>query len=507
MINDILTLIKVISCLYYESVAEDDASHIYDECRTFISSIKIEGRGQIVIGSEEAAIEALQYTCDWLLDRVSQSKPIIADELIRTLKINLQGDNHYIQTALESINPSIGPLDARAKVTAILSELRHSEEHKKLKRSIAKANRTLMFGEDHVDLAAFATELRDQLESVGRSTDGMPTGFVGRVDFSEESSILEVLEKAAESISSEGLLKTGFKGMDRATGVGGIPRGYLVNFGGLTHNYKSGILIDLALNIPAYNDPWMWDADKKPLILRLSFENTPTQDLTVIYSKLYALKNRKKLAVGDMNLQEVAHELKDHFSSRGYEFCIETYDPNNFDVYDLFDVMERYQQAGYEIHAVSCDYLSQIAGNTSGDRLDTKIQKTYEMVRNYCFPKGITFLTACQLSTQAQELARENNATLLRKIYNGGYYMDCKSLHTKLDLEFVMNIHTHMDGVKYLMLHLGKNRAANDVSDKDKYVCYPFQGPRGIVPDGNAEVGNYINGLPSINNLDDLGNW
>lgn len=485
MHNDILALMKVITILYLDNLLSEKSQHVIDEVRIVMTGIKLQGRGSTLLGSEGSAVEALYKTAEWMLSHYDNDTLTFSRaNILQRLKVNLYGDNEYIKIAEEFIPEEIDATEAKRRIDGILAELRYEKRQNHLRGLIAKANSKINFGSDTgVDTAAFIRDLMMELEGMGTAKSGHAPGFVGKIDFNEPEEIAEILTKTAESTSAEGVIKTGLQGLDRACGVGGILRGALVNFGALTHNYKSGILIDLSLFIPMFNDPWMWDEKKKPMILRISFENTLDQDIGIMYSKLYEMEHQKRCILSEINTGDAAKALSDHYGQRGYEFHLESYDPNNFSVFDLFDVINNYIDNGYEIHAISCDYLSMIADNTIGDRKDSKIQKTYEMVRNFCYPKGITFLTAHQLSTEAQNLARENSGTFTKKVCQGGWYMDCRSLHTKLDLEFVMHIHKHIDGKKYLMFSEGKNRACSHVPETHRHFVYPFQEFGGIIPD------------------------
>ena len=509
MTNDILTLIKIITALYFNSKSTEPASHLVEEAQRVMSTIEVEGRGNLVLGSEEGIIEALQYTAEWMLSVETLESGFDREAIITRLKVNLAGENDYLPIITESLIADVDATTARVKADTILTEIRHQEKKNDLRKAIAKANRDLNFESKHINPRDFVRGLMDKLEGLGVSGEGEHIGHVGRVDFTDPESVAEILQKGVENASIEGVLKTGLLALDKSTGIGGLPRGSLINFGGLTHHYKTGILSDLALNIPMFNDPHMWDPKKIPMVLRISFENTPEQDITFFYKKLHELKHGKKIDKADINVLEAAKEIAEHFGQRGYEFHMESFDPNNFDVYDLFDIIKKYENLGYEIHLISCDYLSLIAHNTIGDRMDYKIQKTFEMTRNFCFPKGITFATACQLSTQAQELAREGTATFTRKVNTGGWYMDCRSLHTKLDLEYVIHIHKHVDGDKYLMFGQGKNRSSSDVPEKHKHFMYKFQPIGGIVPDGDKEDdgSTYYHKLPSVIDAGEADMW
>ena len=485
MDNVILTLIKMISALYFNNISDDVNPLLNEEIHNIVKDIKVDLRGN-GLGNEDAAIESLRYTVEWMLSITDSTYS--RENIMQRLAINLQGSNEYIDACNSFLDINISAEGARKRVSEIMSELRFEKKRSKIKQLISIANAKINFSGEYINTQAFIGELMGSLGDLHSSSgNNEVAGLLGKVDFSNLDEIEAALNKSKDAAGEEGMLNTGLHGLNEACGGNGITRGAMVNFGALTHHYKSGILLDLALNIPVYNDPWMWDDKKKPLILRISFENTVEQDIAIMYKKLYEIKYGERCLLSKIDMNEAKLALKEHFEQRGYYFELKCYDPNAFTIYDLFDVINKYLDNGFEIHVVICDYLSQIADNTVGDRKDIKIQKTYEMARIFCYPKGITFITGHQLSTAAQELSKDNPSTFVKRVCTGGWYMDCKSLHTKLDLEFVMHIVVHLDGRKYLSFARGKHRGGENTLLKHLYFLYMFQEFGGIVPDIGKE--------------------
>lgn len=500
MENTILILIKMISAMYFNKIADEINPYINVEIHDILKDVKIDNRGS-GLGTEDAAMEALRYTTEWMVNAVDAE--FTKENLLQRLTLNLHGNNEYIDICTKYLDIDIDTDMARKRVTEIMSELRFEKKRNKIRQLISKANAKLNFGGEYVNTQTYITELMAELENLhSSSSNSEVAGLLGKIDFSNLEEIEQALVKSKDAAGEEGMLNTGLQGLNKACGGDGIPRGAMVNFGALTHHYKSGELIDLAMNIPIYNDPWMWDPSKKPLILRISFENTVEQDIAIMYKKLYEIKYQERCMLTKINIGEAIVALNEHFEQRGYYFELRCYDPNNFTIYDLFDVLTKYIDNGFEIHVVICDYLAQIAENTIGDRKDVRIQKTFEMARIFCYPKGITFITAHQLSTAAQELSKDAPSTFVKKVCTGGWYMDCKSLHTKLDLEFVMHIVNHFDGTRYLTVARGKHRGGENTPIKDQYFMYKFEEFGGIVPDIGGES-RAIYQLPKMVNVED----
>ena len=469
--------------LYLESHTDDQSLHVEELAQTTLTGIEV-GNTTFDVGTEDAALVALMYTAEWML--VNLSKGYNRKSIIQRLKVNLHCENTYIELVIESLPEEITSDDARIAVNEIIGELRHESRRDSLKSLIATANRDINFNGKRVDQNKFVSELSQSMDELNiTGEDVEQPGHVGTVLFSELGELEAALKKGTETISPEYVLDTGFSGMNDQTGINGIPRGALVNVGGLTHHYKSGMLIDLALNIANYNRPWLWDQERKPLILRISFENTIEQDITLIYKKVYELKYKLPYDEIELNIPQAAIEIQQHFSENGYFSAVENYNPNSFDIYALFNVLDKYHAAGYEIHAVLCDYLPLIAHNTMADNTELRIQRTYEMIRNYCYPKGIAFITGQQLSTEALGIYREVPIKFLATVRVGNYYQNCKAMSQKLDLEFLTTVLDYSDGHKYLGVAIGKNRYCTSVADSSKIYWQRFERIGGIIPDVN----------------------
>lgn len=484
--------------LYYNDLSGDKNTAIYEELESILKYIKVDNRSSDTLGTDNSVVESLRNTAEWMIYNKEGNYDL--DNLVQRLSINFQTNNEYIVIVKEGLKKEIDKTEASNKVLNILNELRHEKKKDRLKRLIAMANADINFGSAYVDVHSYISRLTAELEDMQSVETEELSGYVGKIDFTDDNSIEEALSKAIELTKEEGGLNTGFKGFNDAVG-GRVKRGLYVNFGALTYCYKSGILLDLTLNVPAFTDPWMFDVTKKPLILRISFENTIDQDIIILYKRLYEMKTGKKYSGTKVHIDKARTMLKEHFQQKGYCVSIENYNPNDFSIYDLFSLLNKYISAGYEIHAVVCDYSALIAPNTPGDSLELKLQKTAEIIRNYCYPKGITFFTAHQLSTQAQDLARENHTTFVSKVRTGGWYMSCRALHTKFDLEIILHVFTHIDGNKYLMVSKGKHRLGESIPEKYCTFIYKFEEIGGIPVDAEFDEPKVLYSLPKSTDI------
>ena len=500
----LLQLIKVITALYFNSLSTEKNVHVVDEMRLILNSIKFDTKNILELpGGETNIIDSLRHTAEWMIctDGIKFSR----DNVIQRLKINLNSHNDYIKIAEDSLDLAVDEETAKTRLNELMAELRFEKKRNEIKRIVSKAHMDLNFNSSsHINIGEYVLGLRNDLEKLHVTGNEAIVGKTGSIDFRDVNQIKEALTKGRESLSTVGLIRTGLQGMDRAFG-GGIPRGYLLNVGGITFNYKTGMLKDIPLHMPMYNTPWMWDTTKKPLISRISFETTVTQDVLSLASRLYEIQTKQECDAANLDLDIASKMLYEHFSSNGYHFILECFDPIHFSIYDLFKLYDGYIASGYEIHLASIDYLVLIAHNTIGERPEAKIQRTFEMARNYFYPKGITCVTGAQLNSEAKTIAQDKNPRVVERFADGPFSTDCKSLRDKFDLEIMVHIFKHPgDGKSYLCFCKGKHRGNEilKIPNSYNYWVYPFERVGGILYDGHDEP-RFLTQVPSLIQLSD----
>jgi len=369
------------------------------------------------------------------------------------------------------------------RIQSTISNLIYQLRKDQARKLISKANRAINYSDELVDYKEVLQDLQEDIIGyTGETEDGEKPGFVGRLSTSDLSSMEITFDRARENNSPEGVLTTGCVGLNRGCGIGGLRRGEMINFGALSHHFKTGMLNFLARTVPLYNKPFMWDKAKKPLILRVSFENKLDQDLPEIYKALVEQETGETVDIKTVDSKKAAEYVTKRLGVNGYTFDMLNYDANQFKVTDLLDIINEYESKGYEIHLLIIDYLELIVKNGAKDRLDEAINNAFEVVRNHCYPRGITVATAHQLSTQAQDLAREGVTNLPLQVAELGYYRNTKSLQTKLDLEWVMHIHKR-DGRSFLVFSRGKHRTGDVTDIKLRTFAYELQKVGGLVDD------------------------
>lgn len=441
---------------------------------------------------EGEIIESLTDALRWIRE-TPKTVEVDQQSLLTTIKAGVGFDSDYIAGILDSLKDEITLQDDEkklVKIKHITSELSYYTKKKKIKKLAMSFYRDvdMCTGNESVDLAS--RQFSSLLESETQVKDDKPIGYVGELDTTNIDGVEEVLKETKKANSSEGSIYIPLQGI--TDGLGGISYrpGDMICYFARSNQYKSGMLLDHTKWIPMFNDAQKLMSEKgkkegkKPLILRISFENTPAQDALTLYKSIFEYKEQKEIDISKIDPKEAAKKLVKELKGTGYEVAIVCFDPNKFDVWKLIDVISKYQSDGYEIHALICDYLEIIAKANKAVRQDTAIAEAFEVARNHCMPHRITFITAHQLNTASGDLLGEiGSAAFTKKVAEAGgvYAHNCRSLIQKLDVEIILHIHKQGDD-KYLSFSIGKLRERLAPESK-KHFYYKFQKYGGIVPD------------------------
>lgn len=482
--NPNLLLVKSIVGIYLNRSLPEQNGRLKQLIKNIFDDLKMPA-DTLGEGGEGEIMRALRSTLDWITDASLTHKLSIADVRERIIMDTaFAADYCDVIERLLKIDME-DKEEVTERIEGIYCELAHSYQKIKFAATVAKAHRQLNFSNEHFEFKTLASALEEQIRDISSSSNTMHEGFGGKVDFDDLDSIEETFKAAQEALSTEGVLKTGLQGLNKLWGIGGYIRGGSYLYGALTHNYKTGILLDHCRWMCMHNKPHLLDKEKKPMILRVSFENKPEQDLPIMYRCLWEAEHGKKCDLKEVDSREAAKYIKDRMTKNGFKFEMLCFDPNNMDVWDLITILEGYEAEGYEIHAVIVDYLELITKKQTGSiqrRQDEVINLTVEILRNHCFPRSITQINAHQLSTEAGTLAREGTSNFAKKVAPGHYWQNSKSLATKVDGAAVMHIHK-IDTESYLTFAWAKNRTHSETPESHKAFAQKFEQHGGIVDD------------------------
>lgn len=300
--------------------------------------------------------------------------------------------------------------------------------------------------------------------------------LMSSADLGNSEELTKHFENVKTTMSTDGALQLGLKGLNRMLGkVAALKRGEFGIVGGLQHNFKSGFMMMLFVHIALFNKPFMRDKTRKPLLYFITFENEIPDNLLWIYKYLKENDTGEPVVDAEVDINEAAAYVQERLMANGFHIRMDRFDPSDFTAASLISTLDALYADGYEIQLLITDYLNMI----SKSGIDAKvagddIRLLFRRMRNYTTPRGITFISPHQLSSDALQLTRENVEDFVKVVANKGYYDGCRRLGQEPDLEIFIHI-VKINGASYLTVQRGKHRNANLTPEKDQYAVFPFQ--------------------------------
>lgn len=483
-----LLLVKTITLLYREGqVGNPDTSSI-PLAKEIVSGIKT-AEGLLASDFGKDVITSLRDTAMWMIENGPKHR-YDKEELLQRLRMNVNGDDSTYDALKQGIAKEYTEEELVIVIKSYRGSLLDYKNRLSVKDVLRQYNTKLAFHEDTVNWKTIVEDLRTTLKPFevalrGEAQEVHPS-TVSAIDFSDVNSIRDVLMLAVDELDERGILRIGWQGFARMFGdTMGMRRGEFIVVGALQHNFKSDWCLNTMRQVALYNKPYMRDPKKKPALLRISFENTAAHDIASWYKEFYENETKTPINQKDIDPVEAAQIVFERMQINGYHILYRHIDPTEFTFRDLFDMLDKFEQDGYEIHAIWCDYLNMMSkrGCAQGAQ-GQDIRDLFRRVRNYTLKRGITFITPHQLSTEAKSLTRLGVDNFVKEIANKGYWDSCRTLDQEVDMEIYLHIEK-ANGEKYLTGQRGKHRKLVQTREQDQYTVYKFE-PYGIIDDING---------------------
>lgn len=480
-----LVLVTAISLLYNESLLDQNANSSADLVKQAIGNIRLPDMAPEGDKSREILVSLLT-TSRWMAEQSADHK-YEKRTLLQKIRVNTLGDESLysaIAEYIDGVDPTQDTL--RAMCLSSRHELRNYIARNEVKMVVYNANKEIAFNEEQIDIKKYLRELIGTLEPfVNTGGDTVHPAVVGQVDFTDVQNVEDELTKAKIELSVEGVMRTGIQAINRMTGTNrGLKRGEFILLSALQHKFKSGMAMTLFKQIPLYNKPYMRDSNKKPLVVRISFENELKDDIMWLYKSIKENETGEYCDIRALDEKEAAKYIMERLTVNGYHVKLLRIDPSDFTFYDLFDYVTKLEADGYEIHFMEVDYLNMInkRGCTQGP-MGSEIRDLFRRVRNFMAKRGITFLTPHQLSSEAKQMVRNGVDDFVKAIAEKGYYDGCKGLDQEVDLEIYVHIEI-IGSESYLTVQRGKHRGLVDMTAHvDKYTVLKFNEIGSILDD------------------------
>lgn len=481
-----LLLAKCVTLLYRESLIEDKEINSADLVRTVLEKVKPPEVQLSVTDNERDVITGLKDTCIWLCSQVSVTA-VDKDDLLQRVKLNCGNDENLYEAIAQGVDKAMDEPSLKRTVLGIKQQIHEYFREQEVINLFSKASNELKFRREKIpDLKEFVKNFHQAIEPYQLEVKRKDPAIVSSVDLGDSGSLTDEFIKVEESNSEGRIFKLGWQEFNNMLQAG-FRRGETWIHSALQHNYKTGLNLTVFAQIALYNTPILDNPNKKPLLLRISTEDSISSNLQFLYQLLYfnekkELPDIKKTPPADMT-EYVMSKMK----KNGWHVKMIRVNPSLWTYKDLQNKVLEYEAEGYEVHACFIDYLAMIQPTGCGTGVaGSEYQDMLQRLRNFFSARNILFVTPWQLSTEAQQLKRDGRSDLVKQLPGGGYYKGCKSLGQEPDGEFFHHIEV-VNGISYLTIQRGKHRLPTTIPEKWKYFALPFPEVGPIPDDINGE--------------------
>ena len=467
-------LITSITLLYRESQQENVIANSSGIVLPLVDSINLPEVAVGVIDTERELLTRLKLLVKEMCASPAGQKYDFS-ELSQKVALTCKEDN-YLHAAFElGARDPLNEVNLSKSINGLRKTIRSYRDEHSLQKLLAESSKKLLFKRNEIpDLAEFAMNIMEALTHFRRNDGEKDPAIVSAVDSNEPSSYEEVLKRAQELNDPRGIMVTGWQAFNRMMG-GGVRRGECILTSALQHQFKTGSGLSLFWHLAYFNKPWMIDEKKKPMMVRISFEDPLELNIPFLYRNIYENSTHKKADLG-LPAAAMAEYVISNMSRNGYHIRMLHVNPNDWTYLDLLEYTNSLEAQGYEIHVLMCDYLNMLpkTGLDSSGPTGANIRQLFRVVRNHYSARKTTFITPHQLSTEAKMLVRNGlEDEFVKEIANKGYYDGCKTIDQEVDCEIHFHI-VKLDGRSYLTIQRGKHRLIQQTDSKYLYTVLPF---------------------------------
>lgn len=360
------------------------------------------------------------------------------------------------------------------------------------------------------------SELRQAIQQVETGA-GQGNAHLGTIDFTNREQVRQAFSASQQLYSNEGILTFGLQGWNNLFGDHqGVRRGETVLLSALSHHYKSGQLRACFAQMLTFNKPTFLHLDeegkplkKKACGIHITVENPYLGELLEFtrYFKEQETDERydnKNLSAEQQD--EAVDYIMDKMTQNEIHGFIEQHNPTEFGYAELFALVEKYEDQGFEVQFITMDYVGRMSTKGCDQGANGQARKNlYERVQAFMLKKKIAFITAHQMSSEAKQLLRDGERLLVQAVCGLGYYMECRTLENEVDMEIYQALVT-IGGKVFITWQRGKHRKPGAPTPEAMRFCvYPMTPVADVKWDlgKKAAYTNRLNGKADISEGDD----
>lgn len=503
-----ILLVKCLTLLFRESQLVHKTESSRDLVRTIIDSIPVPEVG-MGINSEREVVASLKDTILEMCQNPMETE-YDKDVLLQQIKLNCDGDEKLYDIIATGIEKEMSESKVKTSIVNLQRALNAYSRQEQINETLSKAAYQFKFHRDKIkDINEFIAESIAQLEALQMGVATKDPAVVTDIDLSDEEAVRNIFTEAKSVDDGTGIMKLGWQDLNNMA-QGGLRRGEAVLIGALQHKYKTGFTLSMMAQVAVYNKPYMFDAAKKPLILRISFEDEIVNNLQFLYQYFKYSETGKAVYLKDASVEEMTVYVRSKLQGTGYHVKLTRVDPSQWTYKHICNKVLEYEAQGYEVHVLMLDYLFKLptTGVTAGLPNGHDKRDMFRRMRNFCSARKTTLVTPCQLSSEAKALIKGGlpEDRFVKEVAEKGYWDGCKTLDTEADLELHIHVFKHQKET-YFSIQRGKHRLPTIVDDDYKYMLLKFPKGMPIPPDLEGEkisMRRLPMGMTSTNASEDL---
>ena len=470
--NSKLLLVNGITLLYRENQLPGTHENSATLVREIIANIKLP-EISFGIDHERDILAGLKATAQTMCDTPLDHQYELA-ELLQRLKVNTIDAGDLYEALQDGMSAELTESGLKRTCLNIKRTLNNHFREEKVNEIMNKATQLLKFNRNKItDMKRFVTDVCAQLEPYQVDHASKDPAVISDVNMNNLQDITAVFSEVCKNADGTKLLKTGWQGINRMLG-GGFKRGEEWVIGALQHQYKTGFSLALFRQIAIYNTPVLTDPTKKPLLLRISFEDSLTLNFQAIYQAMVQNETGKIVSVVGLTDEHMALYIQKALAVTGYHTQFMNVNPSLWSYVDICNKIIALEAEGYEVHMCMLDYLLKIptTGCDTGP-MGTDIRNLYERIRNFMNARNILVITPHQLSPAAKMLIREGKSDFVKDLVGKGYYSGTTQLDQICDGELFIHIEI-INNESNLTVQRGKHRGVDQTPREHHYCVLPF---------------------------------
>jgi len=470
-----LLLAKSITLLYRESLLNDGTDNSADLVRIVLDNIQVSDIG-IGVNTEREIIIALKNT---VLELCNHPHNYIYNktDLLQQVKINTGDDEKLYEAIKSGVEDQYDPNSLKRSILNLRKSINTHFKEQKISEILNAASQAFKYKRDKIkDVNQFITELMAQLEPLQINNTVKDPAIIDDLDISDGDNMNRIFTNVQKTNDGKRIYKTGWKALN-AMLQGGFRPGEAWMFAGLQHKYKTGFSLSVFKQIALYNKPFTEDANKKPLLLRISFEDDLVSNLQFLYQSLKYDETSSHVDIKKVTVEEMSLYVKTRLQINGFHIKLIRVDPTQWSYRSICNKIIELESQGYNIEVLMLDYLAQVPtiGCTNTGAMGTDLRDLIRRVRNFAAPKGITVITPHQLSSEAKGLIRSGmpEDKFVKEIAEKGYYAGSKQIDQEFDGILLIHLFKH-NKETYFTVQRDKHRLPTIISEDDKYFMLKF---------------------------------